>query len=98
MPTALEHMQADMAYLFEQEGRDVSVDGENYKGFVRILDPTEGAYPGAFSARRAYWFMSGVMETPPMYSSIQIDGIDWLVESALDSGRMLEIIVRRNLA
>lgn len=94
MTTAREHMAADMAWLFTQDGEEavaVLIDGVSRRAIVQDLDVMPGAYEGAATRRQAVWLQKGIITLPRPGYNMTIDGAMWTVES-IDPTGLVDII------
>jgi len=95
MATAREHMQADMEWLFDQDGeevRDVVIDGETVRAIVHEEEMIAGPEEGSTRRRiSVHLLKSTISPLPRSGFKMEIDGGGWLVESADPMG-VLDII------
>ena len=94
MPTAREHMAADMAWLYAQTGEepvDVIIDGVSRRAIVQELDAVAGNFDGGVIRRRAIWLLKGTITLPRPGYVMTVDGDRWTVES-LDPTGILDVI------
>lgn len=95
MATAREHMQADMAFLFAQEGeevRDVVIDGSAYRAIVQELDVLPGEFNGSIVERRKLFLQADAFSAI-VGQERQIDGLLWMVVSTSIPGELLTTII-----
>lgn len=96
MTTAREHMQADMAYLFAQEGeevRDVVIDATTYRGIVQDLEVMPGEFEGSARRRISIYLLKGAMSPLPHPGfAMDVDGEQFVVDS-VDPTSLLDIII-----
>lgn len=96
MTTAREHMQADMAWLFDQDGeevRDVVIDGgDPVRAIVHEEDMIAGPEEGSTRRRISVHLLKDTISPLPRPGfQMDVDGGDWLVES-VDPMGILDII------
>lgn len=95
MTTAREHMQADMEWLFEQDGeevRDVVIDGEEVRAIVHEEQAIAGPVEGSTKRRISVHLLKETIAPLPRSGfEMEIDGEKWLVES-VDPMGILDII------
>lgn len=96
MATAREHMQADMAFLFAQEGeeaRDVVIAATVYRGMVQDLEVMPGDFEGSARRRIAIYLLKGAMSPLPRPGcAMDVDGEQFVVDSVDPTG-LLDIII-----
>ncbi|HBI15022.1 MAG TPA: hypothetical protein DDY20_05840 [Desulfobulbaceae bacterium] len=95
MATAREHMQADMAFLFAQEGeevRDVVIGTTVYRGMVHEMEIDPGPFEGSARRRIAVYLLKGTLSPLPRPdSALEVDGEQFIVDVANPTG-LLDVI------
>jgi len=89
MATAREHMAADMAWLFSQEGEEASaivIDGTSRRAIVQELEVIPGGYEGAATRRQSLWLAKGTITLPRPGYVMTVAGQKWTVESIDPTG------------
>ena len=96
MPTARDHMAADMAWLFAQDGeeaRDVVIDGVTHRAIVHELDALAGPLDGSTARRLSVLLEHGAIATLPRPGyTMTVDGSQWQVE-AVDPTGIVDVII-----
>lgn len=94
MPTARQHMLADMTHLFAQDGEevvDVVIDDASHRAIVQELDGIAGTLDGTVIRRRALWLEKGKIILPKPGYDMLVDGELWNVESVDPTG-ILDVV------
>lgn len=94
MATPREHMQADLAHLFAEEGGaadDVVIDGVPCRAIVEPLDVVPGDFDGSAKQLRALWLEKGAITLPRPGYRLTVDGKEWTVQSVDPTG-LVDII------
>ena len=103
MATAAEHMQADMDWLFSQDGGsvqdvDLTIAGSllsAVRAVVIPLDTDPAAYEGAAVSRVELRLQAGAIPAVPPGREVVFDGIKWQCESFRPSGLVVALTLMR---
>lgn len=94
MTTSREHILADMAYIYAQDGAEVVevlLDSQTYRVIVQELEILPGAFDGEAVRRQNLWFEKGAITLPRPGYIIDRAGEKWTVESVDPTG-LVDII------
>ena len=96
MTTPRDHMAADMAWLFAQDGeeaRDVVIDGVTHRAIAHELDAMAGPLDGSTARRLSVMLEQRAIATLPRPGyTMTVDGSQWQVE-AVDPTGIVDVII-----
>lgn len=91
MATPREHMLADLAQAFAEDGgvaTDVVLDGVSLRAIVEPLDILPGDFEGSARQLRAVSLQKGAITLPRPGYRLTMDGKEWTVQSVDPTGLM----------
>ena len=97
MTTAHEHILADMAYLFGDDGEEVvelDIDGETCRAIRNQAEEEEAEFDGQLLYRLRYVFMASSISAV-IGQERELDGKLWRVVSISRPGSLIDIIFER---
>jgi len=97
MPTTHEHILADLAYLFGQDGEEVIellLDGEIVRAIPFALDENDGDFAGQLVYRQRYLFLAAAL-SPVLGQEKTIDGKPWRVVSIARPTGLIDVTFER---